>query len=380
MKTRGNETMRIRFGLLILASTILLAGLAGCGENKEPIKIGFVGALTGRLSDLGMSGLSAVTLAVDEVNNKGGVNGRPVKLIVKDDQQDLDVAVKVDRELIDEGVVAIIGHITSAPTVAAVPLMNREKMLMISPSASTNKLTGRDDYLLRITAPSRTQGDHIAGCLYREMGMKNVSAAYDLSNRAFAEGLYRIFKSEFEDMGGAVVHTETFSSGREVPYLKIAGNMLQSAPEALLIIAGALDTAMICQQLKKLGSTRPIVSSGWAGTSDLLQKGGRAVEGMIISQPVDNDCREKEYLEFKQQLNKRFGIYPDFAAIYSYEAAQILFHALAETDDETELKDIILKKGVFDGLQKDIRMDAYGDTRGRRFVVTVKDGRFKTLR
>ncbi len=382
MKKQVTERERqcIGFGLMILASTILLAGLAGCGDNKEPIKIGFAGTLTGRLSDLGMSSLHAVTLAVDEVNDKGGVNGRPVELIVKDDQQDLDVAVKVDKELIDEGVAAIIGHITSALTAAAVPLMNKEKKLMISPSASTNKLTGLDDYLLRITAPSRVHGEHLVGYLYREMGLRNVSVVYDLSNRAFAEGLFRIFKSEFERMGGAVVHTETFSSGREVAYLNMARNILHSAPGGLLIITGALDAAMICQQLKKLGSTLPIVSSGWAGTSDLLQKGGRAVEGIIISQPVDINCERKEYLEFKKKLNERFGIYPDFAAIYSYEAARMLFHALAETDDAAELRDVILKKGVFDGLQKTIRMDKYGDTRGRRFIVTVKDGRFKTLR
>lgn len=377
MKKHGNTA--ISSGLILLAIIILSTGLPGC-DNKKPVKVGFAGTLTGRLSDLGMAGLNAVTLAVEEINNTGGINGRPAELIVRDDQQDPEVAVRVDRELINAGVMAIIGHTTSTTTVAAVPLMNKEKKLMIAPSASTNKLTGLDDYLLRVTPPSSTQGDHLAHYIYHNMGLKKIAVVYDLSNRAFAEGLFRIFRPGFENMGGKVIHTKTFSSGDQVPYLDIARNMLISSADGLLIIAGALDTAMICQQLKKLSSNLPIITSGWAGTPDLIHKGGRAVEGIIISQPTDIDCKREKYLKFKKHFKQRFGTDPDFVAINSYEAAQILFYALSRTSDESELKDIILKKQVFDGLQKIIRIDKYGDTQGRRFVVTVKDGKFRTLR
>ncbi len=342
--------------------------------------MGFAGTLTGRLSDLGMAGLHGVVIAVEEVNAMGGVHGRPIELIVRDDHQDPRVAAKVDKELIDKGVAAIIGHTTSAITAEVVPLMNQMKKLMISPSASTNKLTGLDDYLLRVTAPSKAQGEHLARYIFQEKGVKKAAVVYDLSNRAFAGGLHRVFKNEFERVGGEVLHTGTFSSGREVLYLKLAEKALHSDPDGLLIIAGALDADMICQQLKKLGSNLPVFSSGWAGTPDLLHKGGRAVEGIIISQPVDIDCEKETYLSFKKRYRKNFGVDPDFSAIYSYEAAWILFYGLSAADDETGLKEEILKKRVFEGLQKDIEMDRYGDTRGRRFMITVKDGKFQTLR
>jgi branched-chain amino acid transport system substrate-binding protein len=76
--------------------------MIGCEKKKEPIKVGFVGGLTGRLSDLGSGGRNGVMLAVEEINNAGGISGRPVELITKDDKQDPEVAVKVDKELIDE--------------------------------------------------------------------------------------------------------------------------------------------------------------------------------------------------------------------------------------------------------------------------------------
>lgn len=184
---------------MMLTIMILMTALGGC-ENKKPIKVGFVGCLTGRLSDLGTAGRNGAILAVEQINEAGGINGRPVELIVKDDKQDPEVAVQVDQELIEEGVAAIIGHMTSAMSMVAVPLMNKEKMLMISPTTSTNKLTGIDDYFLRITPPSKIQTDHLAGHAFNVMELRKMAGVYDLSNRAFAEGAYNNFKSEFENI------------------------------------------------------------------------------------------------------------------------------------------------------------------------------------
>ena len=139
MKSRIKHLSFYTFSILIII--ILGSGLTGCDNNK-PIKVGFVGGLTGRLSDLGIAGRNGVIMAIEEINKAGGINKRPIELITKDDKQDPEVAVNVDKELIDEGVVAIIGHMTSAMSIAALPLINKKQILMISPTTSTNKLFG----------------------------------------------------------------------------------------------------------------------------------------------------------------------------------------------------------------------------------------------
>ncbi|MGM0427217.1 MAG: ABC transporter substrate-binding protein, partial [Thermodesulfobacteriota bacterium] len=109
------------FSILYLCVIIMIsAGSLGCDREKEPIKLGFSGCLTGRLSDLGTSGRNGAILAVEQVNEAGGINGRPVELIVRDDRQNKAEALRVDQELMAEGVVAIIGHMTSTMSITAV--------------------------------------------------------------------------------------------------------------------------------------------------------------------------------------------------------------------------------------------------------------------
>lgn len=136
-------------------------------------KIGFSGTLTGRGTEFGTRDRNAAQLAVYEINKNGGIKGRPLVLITKDDKNDPDTARKVDQELIDAGVVAIIGHPTSHMTLASVALMNTIKMLMISPTTSTTNLTGIDDYFIRVTPDNRAIAHEHADYTYHALKSKN---------------------------------------------------------------------------------------------------------------------------------------------------------------------------------------------------------------
>ena len=168
---------------ICLLTFIFAPGENFCSGKKQPLKLGFAGGLTGTLSDLGIAGRNGVILAVEEFNKKGGVNGRQVVLLTRDDRNDPEVARKVDRELIDEGVVAIIGHMLSTMTIAAVPLTNAEKIVLISPTASIDDLTGIDDYFFRTRLPTRSETDHICEYLTANFDSKRVVVVYDISNR-----------------------------------------------------------------------------------------------------------------------------------------------------------------------------------------------------
>ncbi|MEA3360238.1 MAG: ABC transporter substrate-binding protein [Thermodesulfobacteriota bacterium] len=366
--------------IILLLLSICMFVTWGCEKRKEPARVGFVGGLTGRLSGLGIAGRNGVTLAVEEINEAGGINGRPVELITRDDRQDPKVAVKVDRELIDEGVVAIIGHMTTSMSMATLPLINKEEILMISPTTSTNKLTGIDDYFIRVMAPNKSQTDHLARYAFKSLGLRKMAAVYDLSNRTYSEEFLNNVRSEFKKMGGEIILCETFTSGTDVSFKNLAGRLLEPDPEGLLIVAGALDTAMICQHIRMTGSNAPIFSCGWGMTGDLLDHGGPAVEGIIFfSRLLDRESQHEGYLKFRQRFSRRFNLEPDFAAAHGYEAAHLLFEALKINGGPEELKAAILKQGVFKGVQGDIRVDKYGDPQRKRFLITVKDNKFKTM-
>lgn len=127
-----------------LAGLVLLC--AACGQ-REPIRLGFVSGLTGRHSDLGISSRNGATLAVDELNAAGGVRGRSLQLIIRDDGQDADRARRAVRELVGEGVVAMVGHATSSMAAATLPIVNDAQVLMVSPTVTSPDFTGKDDWI-----------------------------------------------------------------------------------------------------------------------------------------------------------------------------------------------------------------------------------------
>jgi branched-chain amino acid transport system substrate-binding protein len=365
------------YGFAIWVLAILLSAAIGCEKKEDPIKVGFVGGLTGRLSDLGTAGRNGVILAVEEINSSGGINGRPVRLIIKDDKQNPEVTLRVDRELVDEGVVAIIGHMTSSMSMVAVPFVNKQKILMISPTTSTNKVTGIDDYFIRMMPPNKSETYHLARHAFKVMGLKKMAAIYDLSNRAYTEGYLNNFRNAFESLGGKIIYVETFTSGKNVDFVKSADSLLKPGPEGVLIVTGGPDAAMISQRIRMTGSKVPIFSCGWAMTADFIHDGGPAVEGVVLSTLFDRKSRQKAYLEFRERFEKRFGDTPDFAAANGYEAAFALFKALSKNADPQELKATILQQDTFEGLQGDFKVDQYGDPQRKRFLVTVLKGQFK---
>ena len=138
-----------RFALVILAGLLIIA--FGCSP-PEPVRIGFVGGISGRGADLGISGRDGAQLAVEQRNQAGGVAGRPVEIIFRDDHQDPEIARRVVEELVELGVSAIVGPMTSAMGVAVVPIVNERKVVMVSPTVTTEDLTGLDDYFFRVSS------------------------------------------------------------------------------------------------------------------------------------------------------------------------------------------------------------------------------------
>lgn len=363
----------------ILFLCLVLAGLMGGCQGDQPIKIGFVGGITGRHSDLGVSGRDGVILAVEEINRSGGVDGRRVELSVKDDRQDPETARRVDRELIAEGVWAVIGHMTSAMSLAALPVIDQNRVLFVSPTTSTNKLSGRDDYFLRVMSPNTAETANLFHYAYQVLGLRRMAAFYDLSNRGYTEDWVRDFRSAFESLGGRMVAVRSFLSTENLGYTALVKDILRSRPDGVLLAAGAVDAAMICQQMKKQGVRIPVLSSGWAMTDLFIQDGGRAVEEVIFSSTINAQSPTPRWKSFKRAYENRFGIAPDFAAIHAYDAAQVVFQALARGADRRNMKKVVLKHGRFQGVQGPFTLDKYGDPHRKQILVSVRNGRFESM-
>jgi len=357
---------------------VLCLALTACGEEPS-LKIGFVGGLTGRVADLGVAGRDGVIYAVEEKNQAGGIAGRTIELVTRDDQQDIDSAKQAVEDLIGEEVVAIIGPMTSSIAVAIKPVIDASQLVMISPTVKTDHLSAQDDFFLRVTTPLSSNAVKLAEQAVNTLHLQKFAVIYDTSNRAFTETWYNYFKTALQERGGEIVAKEEFNSDPAVHFMPIAERIMASGPEGVLMISNAIDTALLAQQFDKLGARVPLFSSEWAFTSDLLSFGGRAVEGMSSYHSFNANSETRDYLAFKELFIKRFGYAPAFASVLAYDAASFLFAGLESNPGKEGLKRSLLEISSYQGLQSQFKVDRFGDVERRLFLTVVDGGQFKVI-
>lgn len=349
--------------------------LAACSP-PAPIAVGFVGGTSGRAADLGIAGRDAVQLAVDLRNRSGGVGGRQVKLLIRDDEQQPEVARRVVRELIDQRVVAIVGPMTSAMALAVAPIANEARVLLMSPTATTDALTGVDDHFLRVNSSTRENAARLARHLLKQNAVRSVAAIYDSSNKSYAESWLADFRASYVQGGGAVLKVVRFASGGETAFRQLAMDLLATRPAGVLIVANSMDTALLCQQLRQLDRAVSIIASGWAATERLLELGGRAVEGLMVVQDFDRNSSAPRYQAFRAAYRERFRREPGFGGVIAFDAANVVLDALAQQRAGQTVREAVLALKHFEGVQESLTFDEFGDVKRSIVVTAVRDGQF----
>ena len=340
-------------------------------KAAEPIPIGFVAGTSGRVADLGISGRDAVQLVVEQCNLNGGIAGRRVQLLIKDDQQNPEIARKAVQELISEGVVAIVGPMTSDMALAVAPLLNKARVLTVSPTVTTQVLSGLDDYSFRVSSTTREYATRSANYHIKSVDMRRVAAAYDRSNRSFSENWLENFKSPFTAAGGSIIATIGFTTDTGRTFLEIARELLAPGPDGVLIIANSMDSAVLCQQIRKVDPDIPITLADWGATERLLELGGNAVEGVTVVQTFDRDSLSPRYQEFRKTYLERYHREPGFPGVYSHDATQVILDALRAQKEGQSLKETILSLRQFEGLQGDFSFDDFGDVKRSNASISI---------
>lgn len=362
----------------LLLSLVISSLLVAC-NTREPIRLGFIGGLSGRVADLGIGGRDGALLAVELRNTLGGVDGRLLELIAEDDQQDPDIARQAVSRLIDNKVTAIIGPMTSAMAVATVPLANTAQLLMLSPTVTTTDLAGMDDYFLRVINSTTNYASKSANYHFTEQGSRRITVTYDLRNQAYTESWLNDYRKEFEAAGGALVAVVPFSSSDDSNFSALAQRLLQSRPDGVLILANSVDTAMLAQQVRKRDAVVHINACEWSATERLIELGGKAVEGIVIAQFIDRESQQASYMAFKKAYLARFKREPGFAGLLAFDATNVVLDGLAAQTSGQTLKQAILARREFAGAQSRISFDAYGDSVRDTYLATVRHGAFVRL-
>lgn len=369
-----------QFTFIIFSIAIIIVLFLWKYNKNEDVIIGFSAQLTGSQAELGVQERNGVQLAIESINEAGGICRRKISLLVKDDYGTSEMAQKGDQELINNGVVAIIGHATTAQTLEGLKVTNPNKVVMLGATVSTPELSGIDDYFFRIHPSFKNSAESFVKHIYDNNKIKNIAIIYDTDNLSYTKAYSKIFEDKFKEMGGSVTSKIPFSSEAQPDFAPLLSILEKSKPEGLLIVASDIDTAIIAQRSKFIDKNIKLYAASWAQTETLISNGGQAVEGMEIEQAYDITNKSQNFVDFKSKYRARFGNEASFGAAYSYETTMVLAEALKKTNcNKDKLKEALLQTRDFNGLIDKITIDKFGDVERPYYISKISNGQFNMV-
>ena len=250
----GNP-LRRRLALGAGAAGVLV--LAGCAPGK-PLRIVFLGGLTGRVSDLGIGGRNGTQLAVDDLNAAGGIDGRLFELLSRDDEQNIELSHTRLQELFDSGVVWVVGPMTGSVAAAILPLDHERAVPLISPLAGAHEFSGRKDAFFRVVASSVVSAQQMADAMLKR-GLRRLVTVADLRNAVFTKGWARALSERLVVGGGTAMPALEFEAGPGLKFLDLAARIADANADAnananadaVAIGASATDSSALVQQVRR---------------------------------------------------------------------------------------------------------------------------------
>src|SRR3989449_389183 len=297
--------------------------LAACSHEAGPIVIGVAGPFS---QPRGVAMRQAAELAAAEINAKGGVKGRPLRLRVVDDSGSEDAAVRVAEELYrDPDVLAVVGHLTSGTTLAAARVYGggANPVPVISPSASSPDLSGINPYFFRVCPTDLSHGPELARFARQSLGAKRAGIVY--INNDYGRGIRKTFAGEFTRLGGVLVEADPYVPATESlePYLS---RMRRGGTDVLVLATERPGAELALREVQTLGLRWPVIG-GDALTG--IEADGPLAAGVHISSaylPDPPDQRNRVFLATHARAYP--GQRPDHPRAGAYDIVRLLARAI----------------------------------------------------
>ncbi len=357
-----------------LALAVLAIGLTACG-GQTTVRIGYIGPLTGDAASYGADSLNAVRMHVDEINAAGGIDGKQIELIAEDARCNGSDAASAVQKLVNvDKVIGIIGGQCSSETLAAAPIVEAAKILMISPVSSSPDITKAGDFIFRVYPSDAYKGKVLAGILAKQ-GLKKVAMISE--NTDFCQGIRSTVTANLGD-GSSLVFDETVDPGTKD--FRTLASRLKDLDFDALVVNGQSDAvaAEITKQARDIGVKQPFFGTDTADSATLAVLAKDAVEGMtfINTSSMLGDNGEGS---FGDRFRKQFGEPKSnlsFATL-AYDALGVMVEAVSKVGtDGPLLRDYLYGLQGYEGAAGTLSFDSDGDVIGVGYAVKqFKDGK-----
>jgi branched-chain amino acid transport system substrate-binding protein len=369
---------------LCMVAVMAMFAFAGCSssssqgnagttdDEQQTFVIGTIGPLTGAAASYGISAKQGSEIAVAEINAAGGVAGYNFVLYSEDDQHDAEKSVNAYNTLMDKGMNALIGSVTSVPCIAVTEVSSQDGILQITPSASAAQAAQYDN-CFRICFTDPQQGQLMAQYIM-DQGFDSVAVMYDVSD-AYSSGIKDAFVTAYEGLGGTILTAESFASG-DVDFKTQLTSIKNSGAKALFMPFYYQEVAYVANQATDVGlDVAYFGCDGWDGVIDQLNGDTSLIDGASFLTPFIASATDEKTVSFVEAYKAAYGTEPDQFAADGYDAVYAIAAALEKAGSTDNAALVAAMHEIqIDGLTGTMTWDENGDATKSAIVALIQDG------
>lgn len=348
--------------------------------HAADIRIGVAAPYTGNLAAYGDNVKAGVSLKLEEINSRGGINGQKIELVWGDDLcQPKEGGIVGSKFATDKKMVAVIGHLCSSATLAAMPIYVRNKMPTISPTSTNVTIpdVGKG-WFFRNCYTDDFQSKFLARYVKNVLGLKKVAIFYE--NNDYAIGLKDAFLSEAKEVGVEVSGTDAYTTGT-TDFTPQLTKLLAGKPESIFLCGYHPEGALIASQGRKLGFDGPLFGADGIDNIDYINIAGKAADNTYCTVPFLAAAASEAGKSFAARFEKAYGRDVDWMSANAYDCLGILAHVIEKVGaDREKIRDALAamnseSKG-YDGVTGLTYFDEKGNCFKPAFVKKVENGEF----
>lgn len=333
------KNIKLRTSLVfVVAFALLVATSLAAGAADDTIKIGFFSPLSGHAAADGQSALYGAEIAVDFINQDGGINGKEVELINYDDAAQADQASSIARKLITRDKIDIgVSGSYSTPTRAAAGIFQSQGVPLVSAYAVHPSILEVGDLISRVGMGAPVQG--VAGAILavNELGAERI-AVLTIDND-FGVALSEHFKDKAKELGAEIVFSKKFPLG-ETEFRGLLGSVKDADPDLIYATGYFSEAAHLVSQAKELDMYQQVIGQEGYDSPKFIELAGKAANGTIITTDLDRDSEREIVQRFLEEYEDRAGIPGDMVGASAFDAVKVAAYAIEESNS-TNPEDIM---------------------------------------
>lgn len=364
--------------IIVVVVLAIVLTLTQTREKPNEIKIGAILPLTGDNAVYGVEIKRGIELGAEEVNRKGGINGRALTIIFEDDQANPQKSISAYKKLtqVDE-VSLILGGVFSASSLAIAPLAQRDKIVLLSPTSSAVDLTNAGPWFFRIYPSDTYDGVFLANFVFNNLKAQNAAVLYLQVSSTTA--IAKVFEEKFSFLGGKIVLSEGHAEG--TTDFRVTLSRLKDIEANIVFLPSYLkEMAIILKQAKELGVNTQFLSISTFNDPKILELAGNAAENVLFSTPYfDPTAADKLTQSFVSSFRTKYNKVPNIWAGYGYDVVRVAAKGIEATSIPLEPEDVRGALGHisgFPGVTGTVTFDVNGDVEKELNVLIVKNGQF----